>query len=404
MTGRRTTTLLIVDDEPDVAESLHHLFRREYRVLTASSGPEALGHLGREDVHVILSDQRMPGMTGDALLAQARVVRPDAVRMLFTGYADMQAVISAVNEGRIFRYILKPWDPLELAALVRQAAEQHDLVVERNRLVGQLQEANARLTAANRELAEANELKAAFMQVASHEFNTPITLVLGLAELLRLVNPGRPADERALVDRIAAAARQLARLVGGTLTLLRAADFRTALRPEPVDLAALLGEAADRVEPFARARSQRLDRAIAADLGTFQVDPARFADAVINLLTNAIKFTPDGGSIELSARLVADDAGAERAEVVVADRGIGIEPRALKRLFQPFFTEFDPSRHSSGEFGFGKRGLGLGLSIARLFVELHGGSIAARSELGAGTRITIRLPRQPFPPAATGLE
>jgi signal transduction histidine kinase len=114
---------------------------------------------------------------------------------------------------------------------------------------------------------------------------------------------------------------------------------------------------------------------------------------VLNLLTNAIKFTPDGGEISLSSQL----ASADEAVIVVADRGIGVEPRALRQMFQPFFTEFDPSRHSSGDFGFQKRGLGLGLSIVRQFVELHGGGVAAQSTPGEGTRITIRLPRHPFP-------
>src|SRR5262249_14007575 len=80
------------------------------------------------------------------------------------------------------------------------------------------------------------------------------------------------------------------------------------------------------------------------------------------------------------------------------DRGIGLEPRALGHLFQPFFTEFDPSRHSSGEFGFNKRGLGLGLSLVKKFVELHGGRVSADSELGRGTRVTIVLPRRSSPP------
>ncbi len=397
--GRRHT-LLVVDDEPDVLESLRHLFHRAYRVLTAEAGGPALEILEREDVHVILTDQRMPGMSGDAFLAQARHVRPDAVRMLFTGYADIQAVINAVNEGRIFRYILKPWDPIELEALIRQAVEQYELLAERKRLVVQLQDANARLTQANTELAEANVLKGAFIEVASHEFNTPITLVLGLSELLKLLNPGREPREREVVDRIAGSARQLGKLVANTLTLMRADDFRHTLRREPLDLAALLRDVAGRVEPFVGARKQRLAVDVAADLGVFELDPAKIGDAVLNLLTNAIKFTPDGGDVALSARL----ASADVAEVVVADRGIGVEPRALRRMFQPFFTEFDPSRHSSGDFGFQKRGLGLGLSIVRQFVELHGGSVSAESTLGEGTRISLRLPRHPFPIPEVGVE
>lgn len=391
MPGRRPV-LLIVDDEPDVAESLRHLFRRDYKVLTASSGPDALELLAEDEVHVILSDQRMPGMTGDVFLAQARTVRPDAVRMLFTGYADIQAVISAVNEGRIFRYILKPWDPLELESLVRQAADQYALIAERNRLLAELSEANTRLVAANHELAEANELKGAFMEVASHEFNTPITLVLGLSELLRLLDSGRSEEEREVIDRIVASSRQLAKLVSNTLTVMQRDDFRTRLRLEPVAFGPLLLDVVARVRPFVANRQQELTTRIADNLGEFRVDSSKLEDAFLNLLTNAIKFTPDGGSLALDARLVDPD----RAEIVVEDWGIGLEPRALRRLFEPFFTEFDPSRHSSGEFGFEKRGLGLGLSIARQFVELHGGTIRATSTPGVGTRIAVQIPRQPL--------
>jgi signal transduction histidine kinase len=396
----RRHTLLVVDDEPDVLESLRHLFHRAYRVVTAEAGVPAIELLGREDVHVILSDQRMPGMTGDAFLAQARHVRPDAVRMLFTGYADIQAVINAVNEGRIFRYILKPWDPAELEGIIKQAAEQYELLAERKRLIDQLQQANAQLTRANQELAEANVLKGAFIEVASHEFNTPITLVLGLSELLRLLNPDRDPREREVVERIAGSARQLGRLVANTLTLMRAEDFRHTLHREPIELGPLLKDVAGRVEPFVASRHQRFSVDVADNLGEFEIDAAKIGDAVLNLLTNAIKFTPDGGEIFLSSRLLS----ADEVEIVVADRGIGLEPRALRQMFQPFFTEFDPSRHSSGDFGFQKRGLGLGLSIVRQFVELHGGGVSAQSNPGEGTRITLRLPRHPFPLAANPIE
>ena len=397
---QRRHTLLVVDDEPDVLESLKHLFHRAYRVVTAEAGAPAIELLGREDVHVILSDQRMPGMTGDAFLTHARRVCPDAVRMLFTGYADIQAVINAVNEGRIFRYIMKPWDPVELEGMIKQAAEQYELLAERKRLIVQLQEANVRLTQANQELAEANVLKGAFIEVASHEFNTPITLVLGLSELLRLLNPDRDPREREVVDRIAGSARQLAKLVANTLTLMRTEDFRQTLRREPVALGPLLKDVAGRVEPFVRSRHQKFEIRVSDDLGDFEIDAAKIGDAVLNLLTNAIKFTPDGGEISLSGRL----SSADEAEIVVQDRGIGVEPRALRQMFQPFFTEFDPSRHSSGDFGFQKRGLGLGLSIVRQFIELHGGSVSAESAPGEGTRITLRLPRHPFPSSADGVQ
>ena len=98
---------------------------------------------------MILSDQRMPGMSGDVFLRQARELKPDTIRMLFTGYADIQAVINAVNEGHIFRYILKPWDTVELEGIIRQGIEQYELLAERRRLIAELQAANAQLVEAN---------------------------------------------------------------------------------------------------------------------------------------------------------------------------------------------------------------------------------------------------------------
>ena len=127
-------------------------------------------------------------MTGDEFLARAREIEPDAVRMLFTGYADIQAVTNAINRGEIYRYILKPWDSNELELMIRQAAEQYELLADRRRLVAELRETNEQLKHANRDLAEADQLKTAFLEVASHEFNTPITIVQGLERA--------PADDR----------------------------------------------------------------------------------------------------------------------------------------------------------------------------------------------------------------
>jgi signal transduction histidine kinase len=386
---KRRHTLLIVDDEVDVLESLRHQFHRMYRVLTATTGTQAASLLNDHEVQLILSDQRMPGMQGDAFLSQARRIQPEAIRMLFTGYADIQAVINAVNEGHIFRYILKPWDTVELEGIIRQAADQYDLLAERKRLIAELQAANVQLLHANEELARAGQLKTAFIEVASHEFNTPITLVLGLTELLKLANPGRAEDEWDILRQITNSGRQLSRLVTNMLTLLRSEDFRRTLQRSPVNLADLIRGVVEQVHPFVHARQLQLDMSIADDLGTFEIDADKISAVLVNLLTNAIKFTPDHGQIGLSAHLGDDDD----AVIEVLDRGVGLEPEALKHLFQPFFTQFDPSRHSSGDFGFNKRGLGLGLSIAKQFIEMHGGHISAESVPEKGTRISIRLPR-----------
>lgn len=393
MKAAQQHTILVVDDEPDVLDSLQHLFHRTYRVLCASSGDEALTLLHHNEVHVILSDQRMPGMTGDVLLSMARRLHPDAIRILFTGFADIQAVTNAINEGHIFRYVVKPWDSTELESVIQQAVEQYDLLAERKRLIADLKTANSQLSLANSRLGESSQLKSAFIEVASHEFNTPITLVLGLSELLLLTKPDRDAGEKRVIQQIATSAKQLGKLVANTLTMMRSDDFRQMIKRTPVDLSALLNDSLSRVAPFLQNRAMSLITDIAPDLGTFELDAHKIQDVILNLLTNAIKFTPDGGEIKIQARLRTED----EAEIVVTDSGIGLEPRAVRRLFEPFFTEFDPSCHSTGDFGFQKRGLGLGLSIVRQFVEMHGGRVSAESQVGEGTGVTVVLNRRPFP-------
>ena len=386
----RRHSLLIVDDEPSLLESLSGLFRRRYEVHTAQGGGPALALLeSGARVDVILSDQRMPGMTGDTFLARAREIAPEAIRVLFTGYAEIGAVVNAVNRGEIFRFVLKPWADGELESAIEQAAAQHDLIADRRRLVRELGDANAELTRANRELTELDALKTAFLEVASHELNTPITLVHGMSELLRLMNPDREESERELLAKLSDGARRLARLVSDMLKLMGARDFRMVPRIEAVDVAALLDEVAAQVDPFLRARGQRLDRRYDPAVGRVPLDADKIRDALVNLLTNAIKFSPDGGVIELQTQA----EGADEVLIRVLDRGVGIDSRALGRLFEPFFTEYDIGGHSSGDFGFQKRGMGLGLSLVRKFVELHGGRVWASSEPGLGTTVTIALPR-----------
>ncbi len=119
-------TLLVVDDEPDVCESVHDLLRREFRVLKANSAQEGYRLLQEEEVHIIMTDQRMPQATGVELLTKAKTRAPQAIRMLFTGYADLDSIIAAINQGHVFQFMKKPWQPEDLQAAVRQAAAEYD--------------------------------------------------------------------------------------------------------------------------------------------------------------------------------------------------------------------------------------------------------------------------------------
>src|SRR5215470_14612673 len=182
MKGTAKHTLLVVDDEPDMVHSVQDLLRFDFRVLGATRAMEGLEIMEQEQVHVVMSDQRMPEMTGVEFLKRLRETHPDTVRLLFTAYADIKAVIDSINQGSVYRYITKPWEPQELQAVLRQAVEHYELVAERKRLLAELQQKNQQLEAANAELQQANDLKKAFIKVASHELRTPLTNVLGLSD------------------------------------------------------------------------------------------------------------------------------------------------------------------------------------------------------------------------------
>src|SRR5262249_59255732 len=139
--------------------------------------------------------------------------------------------------------------------------------------------------------------------------------------------------------------------------LLLAERFERPLTPKPVELPQLLNAAADEVDSFVAQRRQKLVRVIPDDLGIIQAQEDNLYHSLVQLLVNAIKFTPDGGTITLSGRRHEGNGVA----IVVHDTGVGIDPASAARLFDPFFTKFDVSRHCSGVFEFDRRGLGLGL-------------------------------------------
>jgi response regulator RpfG family c-di-GMP phosphodiesterase len=148
--------LLIVDDEPNVCDSVHDLLRREFRVLKAHSADEGYRIMQEEEVHIIMSDQRMPQISGVELLARVKSRNPHAIRMLFTGFADVESIIAAINQGHVYQFLKKPWQPEELEAAVRQAACEYERLSraaeEKARLVHRVEDLQTRVAALETEI------------------------------------------------------------------------------------------------------------------------------------------------------------------------------------------------------------------------------------------------------------
>ncbi len=153
--NRPQRTLLIVDDEVNIVSSLKRLLRRDnYHIFTANSGMEGLEVLARNEVDVIVSDQRMPGMTGVEFLGKAKEIYPDTVRIVLSGYTELQSVTDAVNQGAIYKFLMKPWDDTQLREHIDEAFRRKEMADENRRLTLEVRTANFELAAANRKLEE----------------------------------------------------------------------------------------------------------------------------------------------------------------------------------------------------------------------------------------------------------
>ena len=150
----RRFPVLVVDDEPDILRSFSFNYGDEFTLLTASGGAPALELLAAHDAAVIVADQRMPGMSGTEFLERSMTSRPDAIRIVLTGYTDIEAIVNAVNKSRIYRYVTKPWESEELRLTLRRAIEAFHLTRENVRLMEELRRANARLATENAYLRE----------------------------------------------------------------------------------------------------------------------------------------------------------------------------------------------------------------------------------------------------------
>jgi two-component system sensor histidine kinase BaeS len=221
---------------------------------------------------------------------------------------------------------------------------------------------------------EANEhQRRTLIADVTHELRTPLTVIAGNVEAI--LDGIHPADDVHL-GAILEETRVLSRLVEDLRTLALSEAGSLSLHREPTDLEILSNDVATSFAAPAEERGVTIDATVADDVPLLDVDPVRIREVLGNLVANALRHTPSGGSITIRASRVAGSA----VEIVVRDTGSGIEPALLPHVFERFAR------------GAGSTGTGLGLSIARGLVELHGGSIAASSPPGRGTAITIRLP------------
>jgi DNA-binding response OmpR family regulator len=407
--GRAVPLILAVDDSPTYLNELASQLQGEYEIVRAGSGAQALellaGRSGTPSVSSILLDMLMPGMSGPDVCRRIKGSsqwRAIPVIML-TGREDRQAIFDCFAAGAD-DYVPKSGDMAVLRARIEaqlrrrqfeqetlevreelhrkelEVAEANASLAERKRVEEELRAAKISADRAKAAAEEASRAKDHFLAVLSHELRTPLTPVLAAVSLLQR-DAALSESARERLELIRRNVELQARLIDDLLDLTRIIHGKVQLDKRRMELCTILERAAEVCRPDIEARRLHFGIDYGPRPYLVEADPGRLQQVFWNLIKNAIKFTPLGGCVGLRCRPMEGHVVIE-----INDSGIGIEPSAIGRIFDAFAqAELSITRR----FG----GLGLGLAISRVLVEMHGGTITAASEgENLGATFTVRLP------------
>jgi signal transduction histidine kinase len=374
----RALRILLVEDNPGDARLLREFLRDgtlPFELTHAERLTEARRALRERPVDVILLDLSLPDASGMETVRGMLAAADNVPILVLTGLDDQELAVRAVQSGAQDYLVKGQVDASQLGRAIRYGLERKRLELEREQLLQREQDARATAEAAVRARDEV-------LRVVSHDLGNSLSAVSIQAMLLERMPPEKRDD--AEVRRRTSAIRHLVtgmqRLRQDLLDVASIEAGRLSIEPTRVDAESVIQEALEFHRELASEKALEIRGEVRGDAFRVWADRARLLQVVGNLLGNAIKFTPEGGSIELSALLEGDEV-----RFAVRDTGAGIAAEDLPRVFDRFWK----SRRDN------RQGAGLGLAIARGIVEAHGGTIWAESTLGIGSTFHLTLPRAP---------
>lgn len=395
--------ILLVDDNDGMLCTLGDILEQEgYIVNTFGQGSHALKWMKENEFAVVVVDIKLADMNGMDLLAQIRLLNPEASVIMMTGCASAETAVEAMHKGA-YSYIIKPFDAAELIALIKKALKEIRLTRNNRELINQLQLYNRNLEKYKKSLEErtrelelaieqarlmaeeaeaANKAKSAFLANMSHEIRTPMNAIIGFAQLMS--EEDLPVDQREYINMISSAGENLLSLINDILDFskIEAGRLEISLTDYSLDelcgyMLSLMGPTAGRKGiDFAVIKEENLPAVI-------QIDPVRVRQCLTNLIGNAIKFTHNG-HVHLRVSIESHDEESF-IRFDVEDTGIGISEEKCEQIFEAF-SQADGS--TTRKFG----GTGLGLTISKRLAHLMGGSISVKSRPEVGSAFTLMIP------------
>jgi len=368
--------VLFLDDEESIVDGVQRLVMREsYEVFATTKVSEAREALAKYKIKVVVSDYRMPDISGTQFLQEVKGLYPDTVKILFTGYTDFSAAEEAINVGEVYRFISKPWKTTELLSTVRQCIEHYDLMLKAKTKEEELE-------LSNKKLKVMYELQKEFTSTVSHELRTPLSSIKTAIDLVAKKMVGDITPQQAeVLERAQKNVNRLKRLIDDILDLTKMESGKLQMSFGSHNINHIIQEVVEAQKDVAGSKGLYLKLELEEPLPLVPCDSDRLIQVLNNLLNNAIKFTKTGGITITSV----NKTGSNNITVSVKDTGRGISPEGILKIFEKF-QQIESAEHNE------EGGTGLGLAICRQIIERHGGKIWVESVEGAGSTFSFILP------------